>query len=499
MHPKITCLFSVDFRRARVPLGCWALAAIVAVQLLGNVACSSQPAGGYDLVIRNGRVIDPESKLDAVRNLGIAAGTVQEITTRPLEGERVIDATGLVVSPGFIDLHAHGQTPENYRFQAGDGVTSALELEIGTADIPGWYAEREGTALIHYGVTVGHVGVRMQVMNDPGDFLPSGDAAHRPATEAEIEAIKRRVEEGLHQGAVGVGFGVAYTEAASHEEILEVFRVAAQAGGTAHVHLREGESGIQGLQEVIAAAAITGASVHVVHIQSSGLGATPRLLEMIAGARERGLDVTTECYPYTAGMTQIETAIFDRGWRARMGLDYPDMQWVDTGERLTAKTFAHYRKTGGLVILHTNPEEVVEGAVASPQTIIASDGWLRDGKGHPRSAGTYARVLGRYVRERKKLSLMDALRKMTLMPARRLEHRVPAMRNKGRIRLGADADLTLFDPERVIDTATYEEPAQYSEGIQYVLVNGVPVVNDGQVQEGVMPGKPLRAPMQSSP
>jgi dihydroorotase len=127
--------------------------------------------------------------------------------------------------------------------------------------------------------------------------------------------------------------------------------------------------------------------------------------------------------------------------------------------------------------------------------MIASDGYLLNGKGHPRTAGTYARVLGHYVREKKALDLMTALKKMTLMPAQRLEKRAPVFKDKGRIRVGADADITVFDPNRVIDKATYENPLQYSEGIQFVLVNGVPVVKDGKVVEGVFPGRAARAPI----
>ena len=462
---------------------------------VGLAACSGVRTQEYDLVIRGGRVMDPESELDAIRNVGISEGKIHAVTTRELRGKTTIDAEGLIVAPGFIDLHSHGQTPENYRFQAADGVTSVLELEVGAADIDSWYAERDAKALIHYGVSIGHIPVRIQVMGDPGTFLPSGDAAHRSATEAEIEEIKQGIRRGLERGATAVGFGVAYTPAATYWEILEMFRIVAESGASAHVHVREGERGIRGVEEVISASAVTGASVHVVHIQSSGQDNTPRLLEMIAGARSRGIDITTECYPYTAGMTLLESAIFDEGWRDKMGLDYPDLQWIATGERLTAKTFAEYRRIGGLVVLHTNPEEIVEGAVASPLTMIASDGLLENGKGHPRTSGTYSRVLGRYVRERGKLPLMDALRKMTLMPAQRLERRVPMMRNKGRIRVGADADLTLFDPERILDRSTYENPAVTSEGIQFVLVGGVPVVKDGQLPDDLLPGKPIRAPI----
>ena len=469
---------------------------IVLIFLALTFPLGPQPA--YDLVILNGRVIDPESRTDAVRNLGISNGTIKAITSNKLSGRTVIDARGLVVSPGFIDLHQHGQDDENYRFKAMDGVTTALELEVGTGDVDAWYAQRDQKSLINYGVSAGHLAARMAAMHEPVTFLPTGDAARRAATDAEINEMKRRLEDGLKRGAIAVGFGIQYTPNASRWEILEMFRVAAQYGASCHVHMRhagvkEPGSSIQALEEVIAAAAITGAPLHVVHIQSTGGPATPKLLQMIGEAKSRGLDVTTECYPYIAGMTDIKSAIFDEGWQEVFNIDYKDLQWAATGERLTKETFDRYRKTGGMVAVFSMTEEVVSAAIESPLTIIASDGILEKGKGHPRTAGTYSRVLGSYVREKKMLTLMDALTKMTLMPAQRLERRVPSMKNKGRIRIGADADLTIFDPQSITDRSTFQEPAKYSEGIKFVLVNGLPIINNGELQSGVSPGRPIRA------
>ncbi len=472
--------------------------------LLLTLAVSSFPVLSsapevFDLVIWNGRVIDPESKLDAVRNLGISGGTIKVITGNQLNGRRVIDARGLVVSPGFIDLHQHGQDEENYRFKVMDGATTVLELEVGAGDIDRWYSERDGKALINYGVSAGHLAARMVAMREPITFLPSGEAARRAATDVEIIEMKQNLERGLKRGAVAVGFGIQYTPNASRWEILEMFRVAARFNAPCHVHMRhagmkEPASSIQALEEIIAAAAITGAPLHVVHIQSTGGPATPKLFQMIGEAQSQKLDVTTECYPYIAGMTDIKSAIFNEGWQEVFGIDYKDLQWAATGERLTKESFAEYRKTGGMVAVFSMTEEIVTDALKSPLTMIASDGILDKGKGHPRTAGTYSRVLGKYVRDQGALTLMDALIKMTLMPARRLEKRVPSMRNKGRIRIGADADLTIFDPQLVIDKSTYQEPAKYAEGIRFVIVNGVTVVKEGQLQSGVYPGRPVRAP-----
>jgi len=465
-----------------------------------NQFCINNDSSGkndFDIVILNGRVIDPESDLDAVRNIGIRGDSVELITTREINGRTSIDARGLVVAPGFIDMHQHGQDHENYSYKVMDGVTTALELEMGTADVDAWYREREGRALINHGVSVGHVPLRMRIMNDPGGFAPVADAVYKPASDEEIGLLKEGLETGLNRGALGVGFGLMYTPAASRWEILEMFRVASKYKAPCIVHIRYGgqkEPGscITALEEVISASAISGAPLHVVHITSLGFSLTPEMLQMISEARANGLDATVECYPYTATQTTIESAVYDEGWQESFGITFKDLQWAETGERLTSETFAAYRKSGGMVIAHSIPEDVVKSTIADPIVIIASDGMLSGGKGHPRGTGTFARVLGKYVREEKLLSLPEGLRKITLMPAQRIEGIAPMMKNKGRISEGIDADITIFNPELIIDQATYEGPAKYSKGIEYVLVNGVVVVNKGQLQEGIFPGKGVR-------
>ena len=470
---------------------------LIASFLMATPALAADDA--YDVVIVNGRVMDPESGLDAVRNVGLRAGKVAAISAQPLQGRRTIDAKGLVVAPGFIDLHEHGQAPKNYEFQAHDGVTTSLELEAGTADVAGWYAEREGKSLINFGVSIGHIPTRMKVMKDPGTFLPTGDAAHRAATDAELAQVDQRIDAGLKQGALAVGMGINYTAAATRAEVLDVFRVAAKYGAPVHVHLRYAgdkppETGRAALEEVITAASQSKAPLHVVHITSMGLRDTPALLAMIKAAKAQGTDVTTECYPYVAGSTGLESAVFDPGWQERMRISYGDLQWVKTGERLTAETFERYRKEGGEVVIFMIPEPIVRLAIADPIVMIGSDGMPTTGASvHPRGQGTFSRVLGKYVREEKALDLMTALRKMTLMPAQRLENRAAAFKAKGRIKVGADADITVFDADRVIDKATFEKPLQYSQGIQFVLVNGTPVVSDGKLVAGVLPGRAARA------
>jgi dihydroorotase len=460
--------------------------------LFSAIALAAQP---YDLVVRNGRVMDPASGLDAVRSIGIRAGKIAAVSAQPLQGRRAIDAAGLIVAPGFIDLHSHGQTPENYAFKAMDGVTTALEMEVGTARVADWYSAREGKAAINFGASAGHLPARMQVMHDSGTLLPRDAAVSRAATADEQNQILAAVRKGLDDGALGIGIGIAYIPLVGREEILQLFKLAAQRKTALYVHMRNGgpvEPGvIDALQEVIADAAATGASLHIVHVTSMGLRETPQCLEMIEGARERGLDVTTEAYSYTAGMTDLGSAIFSEGWQERQGgITFGDLQWAATGERLTAATFAEFRALGGMVAIHSIPEDIVRLAMANPLVMIASDGILENGKGHPRAAGTFCRVLGRYVREQHALSLMQAIKKMTVMPADRL-----GIKSKGRITPGADADLAIFDAARVTDHATFDNPAQYSEGMEYILVNGAPVVEKGKLLTGAFPGKGLRRAM----
>ena len=463
--------------------------------LFGLISCVF--GQDYDVVIRNGRVMDPESGLDGVRQIGIRGGRVSEISQRQMKGLEVIDAQGLVVAPGFIDLHSHGQTDENYRLKARDGVTTALEMEVGVNPVAKWYAARDGNALINFGASSGHIPARMAVMADTGDFLPRDHAVKDTTTAAQRTEILRLVRQGLDDGGLGVGLGIAYVPAASRAEILDLFELAGKRRMACFVHMRNPgpiEPGVvDALQEVLADAAATGAGLHVVHITSMAFRQTDLCLRMIHGAHQHGVDVTTEAYPYTAGMTSLETAIFDPGWQQRLGIGFGDLQWIATGERLTEQSFERYRKQGGMVILHSIPEEVVRSAMADPAVMIASDGLITGGKGHPRGAGTYARVLAKYVREEHALTLMEAIRKMSLMPAQRLEVVSPAMRNKGRIRVGADADITVFDANKVQDEASYERPALASTGIEYVMVNGTVVVRNGELVSNVHPGRGVKS------
>ncbi|MYH49381.1 MAG: amidohydrolase family protein [Gammaproteobacteria bacterium] len=460
------------------------LAPIALLTVVGPAACAND-APVYDIVLSGGRVMDPESGTDATLNVAITGDRIEAISEQPLTGTRVIDASGLVVAPGFVDLHQHGQTDETYRFMAHDGVTTGLELEVGTGDVAAFYAEREGGQPVNYGASIGHIPVRMRVMGDTGDFLPADAGKDDLATPEQIEEIAGRIREGLDQGAPAVGFGFPYTPAATDEELLAAMSVAGELGASAHVHTYGWPDGAQ---YVIDLAEQAGAPLHIVHANSTGGAATADFLAVVQEAVDAGGDVTTEAYPYGASQSRIESALYDdwEGWDdARFGV----FQWGATGERLTRESFGRYREQGGSVISHVRTEEMTLTAVANPLTMVASDGGAQ--VSHPRSTGSFSKVLGKYVREDGVLTLMEALRKMTIEPARRLEAYVPMMANKGRIRVGADADVTVFDPETVRDRGDYTNAAVPSAGIEYVFVNGVLTIEDGEYL-GTRAGRPVR-------
>jgi len=452
---------------------------------------TAQTGGSYDIIIRGGRVMDPETGFDRKANVGIRGSRVEVVTDALLEGQRVIDARGKVVAPGFIDILSGGFTLEGNRYKVTDGVTTIVSMHGGPVEIARWYEKlaAEGQ-LVNYGTTVGDIALRQAV------GLQDRNA---PATRAQIEEMVALARRAIQEGALGIGFGVQYVPGASEEEVLELFRVAAELGVPCHVHIRylgpkPPENDLKGIQEVIADAAATGAAAQIVHINSVAGHSMDVALKLIAGARAHGIDVMADAYPWEAGSTLLESAVFDPGWQERMAISYADIELVTTGERLTEETFKKYREDAEPtpVIAHFVPKQGNVTALRSPYVMVGSDGGIEDGRGHPRGAGTYARILRQYVREEKHLSLMEALRKMSYLPAQRLVQAAPSMRRKGRLSAGADADIVVFDPERIRERATYQNPAAYSEGFDYVLVNGVVVVDNGELSPDVRPGCPIR-------
>ena len=299
----------------------------------------------YDIVLQNGRVMDPESGLDAVRSVGITGNKIAAVSARPLRGKVEVDARKLVIAPGFIDLHQHSQTNTDYGFKAMDGVTTALELEVGVFPVSEWYAARQGKSIINFGASSGHIPARMKIMHDSGGLLPRDAAMNRPATPEEQKAVASAVEKGLDEGGLGMGMGIVYTPTASPDEILNLFYLAAKFKRPVFVHMRATGNVVSALQEVITDAAVSGAPLHVVHINSSSTAKTPEALRMIEGARARGLDVTTEAYPYTAGMTEIASARY-AGLENQPDSYFASMLWPPTGETADARILPALSQAG---------------------------------------------------------------------------------------------------------------------------------------------------------
>ncbi|HEY3928292.1 MAG TPA: amidohydrolase family protein [Candidatus Koribacter sp.] len=461
----------------------------------------------YDVVLSGGRVMDPETGLDAVRNVGINAGKIVRISAEPLQGKRTIDAKGLVVAPGFIDLHQHSQDVESQRLKAMDGVTTGLEMEIGVPDVAAFLKDMQGHSVINYGTAASHAAARALAFGEPlppetphatpGEIVlvpKSGAVTNNPATPQQIEAIEARLRSELKAGGLAVGMGIQYTPGATRWEIIDVFHLAAEHEVPVYTHVRgigqlEPGSSIEAVNEVIGAAAVTGASLHIVHINSSCTKVSMECLAMVGGARARGLDVTTEAYPYIAGMTAINSALFNPGFIERFGVTYNDLVLPETGEHLTKERFEelHASSKPQSVLIFLNTQEMVDKVIPNPLVMIASDGE----KSHPRNAGTYSRILRVYVREKQTVTLMDAIRKMSLMPAQMLERSTPEGRGKGRLQEGADADIVVFDPATVTDRSTFQKPTLPSEGMHYVLVGGSFVVDNSKQVADAFPGKAI--------
>ncbi|WP_255265979.1 amidohydrolase family protein [Sphingopyxis terrae] len=483
---------------------------LAAAALAANLSAAASQAGPvHDIVYTGARAIDPETGLDAVRNIAVDGDRIAAVSEAPLKGRRVIDARGLVAAPGFIDIHSHATTRDAARYQAKDGVTTRLELEIGTWPVPTWYEAKRGRELLNYGTSAGHTALRYFIQKGEGDAglaalrdpMEKFDAneADAPLSNAAAKRLDALLEQGVREGAIGIGSGTQYAPGITRREMLDVTAVAAKTATCLFTHIRYGSlvepgSALEAVQESIANAAVTGACVHVAHINSMAMRDAPFMTALIRDARARGVDITTETYPWGGSVDAVRSHFFDPGWEQRWGVGVGDLQSRSTGRRLTQAEFDALRAGTGDdgVIMHMNSEATIAALLQNPSVLVASDGGRIEGpNGHPRSAGTFARLLGHYVREARTLDLAEALRKITLMPAQRLQAFVPAMKRKGRLQPGMDADIVLFDPRTVGTRATYGDAAHYSDGFRYVMVNGVLIVDDGALVERVNPGRPI--------
>jgi N-acyl-D-aspartate/D-glutamate deacylase len=446
----------------------------------------------YDLVIKGGRVINPETRLDqSGLNVAILDGTIALVTDKEVSAKEVIDATGLVVAPGFIDNLSYDPNPLGVWNKIADGVTANIAMHGGTSTPKSWYAYYEkNRPPVHFGASFFYTQARNQ-------FKLSRYAS---ATPEQTEKLVAQAEEALKNGALGISFSFEYVPGISSEEVLPLMHLAYKYNVPVYFHgrysdMEEPGTNFDTLNEIIGYARASGASVHIDHINSTGgTFSMKESLKMIEEARAEGLDITACIYPYDFWGTYLNSARFDPGWQERFRITYKDLQIAGTNERLTAETFKKYQKEGKLAVAYAIPEQDVVDALKAPFVMIGSDAILEPGhNNHPRASGTFARTVGKYVREENVISLMEAIEKMSLMPAKRLEKQAPALKKKGRIAKGMDADIVIFNYDTIRDRSTVERPDLMSEGIEYVLVGGQIVLSPEGLNKKVKLGEPIRS------
>lgn len=498
------------------------------------VSSSLALAADYDLVITGGHVIDPETGLSDVRNIGINHGTIEAISQLPLSGKQIIDASAQIVSPGFIDLHHHGQNIAGYRMQAQQGVTTALELESGILPISDWYATQAQKNLpINYGASAAWTFARIATFTEQEpkanlQFFQSVQGLdnwkNEIANNDQLEKIMAYVEQGLNEGAIGIGINAGYAPGYGHKEYYALAKLADKYDVATYTHVRyasmlEPGSSFEAIQELIANSALTGAKMHINHINSTSLKDIDATLELFDEATSKGYNVTAGAYPWGAASTVVGAAMFSGPqWKERLGYQEESIQMgtqrLDNQQVLNAQKEA----PGSVINWHFLDEAIpselsaLDKSIIHPNVLIESDSmpWMLidDGKisyyegdewplpseafAHPRSSGTFTKVLGTYVRDRQLLTMEEAIRKMSYMPATVLDGFVPQMKKKGRIQIGMDADIVIFDPATVDNQATYQLPAAISTGINTVLVNGEFVLKNGQLLTEAAPGEAIR-------
>jgi len=502
---------------------------IIALNIVPAPAQTSTDDDYYDVVINDGRVIDPESQLNAIRNIGITKGKIVKITEKPIKGKKIINAKNMVVAPGFIDLHAHGQTVIADRMQAFDGVTTALELESGILPIGEWYAIQEKSdRVLNYGASAAWTFARIaefENLEAEADLLwfqkafSYQDWVNNAADPSQIKRIVDQIENGIKEGALGIGINAGYSPGGGFKELMAVHNLAAKYNVPTYTHIsgdfpNDPNSAAESIGQIVAFSTVTGSQSHICHINSSSLRDISTTKKMIMAAQEKGLPITVEAYTYGASSTTIGAALFNPVARKEKNITASQIEL--NGQPLTEEQFKRTREeTPGAIVVFKfldMPEEepILDESVLFPGGVIASDAmpWADKISGlpvnenewpisqnafaHPRSSGTFTRLLAHWVRERQALSLSEAIAKSSLYPAQVLEKSVPQMRYKGRLQEGMDADIIIFDPDTVQDKATFTEPAQTSQGMQFVVVNGELVIKNGSLVIEARPGKAIR-------
>ena len=498
--------------------------------ILSVLAAPTLFAQDYDLVITGGRVIDPETLYDDVANVGIKDGRIATITKEKISGRETVKAKGKVVAPGFIDTHFHFQMPIGYSIGLRDGLTSAIDFEMGCAGsyMAGWYEARAGVTQANYGCAVSHESARAMVIDgSDGDYMKDGPisalttrkktgwSATRPTLE-QGNAILEEIDKGLQAGAPGIGSTVGYMrEGVSSREMFEVQKVAARYDRPTGAHTRytlgTDTTENNGAQELVANALALGAPAIVLHFNNDGW----RLAhQMITNLQEQGHNIWGEIYPYAAGSTTINAEFLEpESWVDDLGHRYEDtMLNPDTNEFYTLET---YKETvasdpSTLIVIFKQPEENQAKWLTLKGVTMASDatvGMPYDapwdypmeelGGTHPRTAG--ARGASIRLGRENDIPMMQLISILSYNAAKHLgDTGLKSMQERGRIQTGMVADIVVFDPETFTDNSTYENGSVPSTGMEAVIVNGQIVVRDDELLP-VFPGQPIRFEPEDKP
>ena len=515
---------------------------LLGVLLVLSACTDNVPSDGYDVVILNGRVMDPETNFDGIRNVGVKDGIIMAITEKAISGVETIDATGHVVAPGFIDTHTHGLDPFSQKLYARDGVTSAMDTELGTLNFPRFFEEHENYSLVNYGSCASHEYARMKVLDgiDPTEstFVYKHRAEAQEANESqwitkkldedEMQEVLKELDQALADGAIGVCTTVGYfPSAATTEEVYETQKLAKKWNRLYGAHARMGPHGdppleyTMGMKEVAANAVSLGASLVLNHINFHGWRETH---EMVTGIRNQtGLPIWGEQYPWVAGGPSAGASITSIANLIRWGFVIEEVVLdPSTGEYLSEEEYAAMRENdpGKNLVVFTRPKEWPEQLVAQEELTVVCDCLAsfdpengksipnyypeyddlldydypyEDFKGHPRCAGTRGKAL-RLAREHD-VPLMRVLNNCSAFPARMLSQSgITFFDKRGKMQEGMIADITIFDPENVTEKSDYLPGLNGlpTEGIPYVLVNGSVVVDNSVVNIQNFPGLPIR-------
>lgn len=440
-------------------------------------------------VVKNGRVIDPYNNIDSKLNIVIKDGKILEITPYEISGEKNIDATGLIVCPGFIDIHMHEDMYHNEEDYLDEWIAKSM-LNMGVTTCIGGNCGINLTEPLTYldavdrlklpvniGLMAGHTNIRECVVENSDKY--------NPIQTDDIKKIMYTAREYLEGGCFGISYGIRYVPGITELELIEVSKACKPENKIINAHVRDDAKNIiWATKEFIKVGMKLDIPIQNSHIGSmGGYGQMKELLRLLDSVKSSGLDITSDCYPYYAFSTRIGETTYDDGFLERYNIDYDSIEISEgkyKGQRCTRNIFDELRKNSPdtITVGHVMNEKDIDMAILHPNVMIASDGFLHNEQGHPRAAGTFPRLIDKYVKTGK-LSLYDAINKMTTMQAKKL-----GLSNKGNLSKGSDADITIFSYDEIKDNATFDNPIKKPDGIKYVLIKGSVALKDGEIVNG---------------